>query len=166
MIVGCHINDGDGLQLRNTQQQCVRFPNSEMLLSPQSGLVNLTDGHSFPSLFNDVPTCTNVLEHDINVGNATPIKQHPYRVTASKRKIMRDEVSYLLENDLATPSSGPWSSPFILVTKPDGMSRLCTDYQKLNSVTMPDSFPLPRLDDCLDTVGAATYVTKLDLLKG
>lgn len=47
-----------------------------------------------------------------------------------------------------------------------GTSRLCTDYRKVNSVTMPDSYPLPRLDDCIDTIGAAKYVTKLDLLKG
>lgn len=127
MIVDCHIDDVDGLELCNTQQQCVRLPNSEMLLSIQSGLVHLTDGqandivrllHSFPCLFNDVPTRTNVLEHDINVGNATPIKQHPYRINASKRKMMRDEVKYLLENDLATPSSSPWSSPCILVVRP------------------------------------------------
>lgn len=163
MIVGCHINedDGDGLELRNTQQQCVRLPNSEMLLSLQLGLVQLTDGqaddivrllHSFPCLFNDVPTRTNVLEHDINVGNADPIKQHPYRVNASKRKIMRDGVRYLLKNDLA-----------ILVPKPDGTSRLCMDYRKVNSVTMSNSVTMP---DCIDTVGAATYVTELDLLKG
>ena len=79
---------------------------------------------------------------------------------------MRQEVSYLLENGLARPSSSPWSSPCILVPKPDGTHRFCTDYRKVNSVTIPDSFPLPRLDDCIDTVGSARYVSKLDLLKG
>lgn len=36
----------------------------------------------------------------------------------------------------------------------------------VNSVTKPDSFPLPRIEDCVDKVGAAKYVSKLDLLKG
>ena len=176
-VVSAHVLDmgGDGLELRNTQQQCARLANSQMLLSLRSSLGHLTDGqaddiegllHGFLCLVGDVPTCTNVLEHDINVGNAAPIKQHAYRVNASKRKVMKDEVRYLLENNLAVPSSSPWSSPCILVPKPDGTSRLCTDYRKVNAVTVPDSYPLPRLDDCIDTIGAATHVTKLDLLKG
>lgn len=54
----------------------------------------------------------------------------------------------------------------MLIPKPDGTSRFCTDYRKVNAVTVRDSFPLPRIDDCVDTVDAAAYVTKLDLLKG
>lgn len=42
----------------------------------------------------------------------------------------------------------------------------CTDYRKVNSVTVPDSYPLPRMEDCLDNLGSAKFVTKLDLLKG
>ncbi len=40
--------------------------------------------NDFPSLFNDVPSCTTVLQHDIRVGDATPIKQHAYRVNVAK----------------------------------------------------------------------------------
>lgn len=79
---------------------------------------------------------------------------------------MKSEVDYLLQNGMAKPSYSPWSSPCILVPKPDGTSRLCTDYRKINSVTVPDSFPLPRLEDCIDRIGSAAYVSKLDLLKG
>lgn len=46
------------------------------------------------------------------------------------------------------------------------MACFCTDFQKVNAVTKPDSFPVPRMEDCLDRVGSAQYVTKLDLLKG
>ena len=38
--------------------------------------------------------------------------------------------------------------------------------RKLNTVTKTDSFPLPRIEDCIDRVGKAKYVTTLDLLKG
>src|SRR4029434_4085122 len=93
-------------------------------------------------------------------------KQHPYRVNAHKRSLMKIEVDYLLENNLAQPSSSPWSSPCLLVPKPDATVRFCTDYRKVNHVTVPDSFPMPRVDDCVDTIGSARYVTKLDLLKG
>ena len=43
---------------------------------------------------------------------------------------------------------------------------MCTDYRKVNSVTKTDSFPVPRMDDCIDNIGQAKYVTKFDLVKG
>ncbi|KAL1254353.1 hypothetical protein QQF64_016582 [Cirrhinus molitorella] len=44
--------------------------------------------------------------------------------------------------------------------------RFCTDYRKVNAVTVPDCYPLPRMEDCVDSVRSARFVTKLDLLKG
>ncbi len=75
-------------------------------------------------------------------------------------------MKYLVENGLAVPSSSAWSSPCLLVPKPDGSHRFCTDYRKVNAITKPDSFPLPLMEDCVDNVGSARFVTKLDLLKG
>ena len=72
----------------------------------------------------------------------------------------------MLENDLIEPSDSEWSSPCILVPKPDGSFRFCTDFRKLNAVTKSDSFPIPRIDDCIDKIGHAKFVSKLDLLKG
>ena len=77
-----------------------------------------------------------------------------------------EEIKYLLENDFIEPSNSSWSSPCILVPKPDGSYRMCTDYRKVNSVTKTDTFPIPRMDDCIDKVGKANCVTKFDLLKG
>lgn len=54
----------------------------------------------------------------------------------------------------------------ILVPKQDGSVRFCTDIWKVNAVTVPGSFPLPQVEDCIDNLGTARYITKLDLLKG
>lgn len=167
--------DEDGFVLRNLPQQCARLGNTEMLSSLREHLMHLEPAqqddivrgvHAFPDLFSDVPTCTSVLQHDIEVGDTRPIRQHAYRVNQTKRQAMQQEVSYLVDHGLAVPSTSPWSSPCILIPKPDGTNRFCTDYRKVNAVTVPDSFPLPRIDDCVDTIGAALYVSKLDLLKG
>ncbi|XP_063050317.1 uncharacterized protein LOC134445162 [Engraulis encrasicolus] len=120
----------------------------------------------FPSLFSDTPSCTHLIEHDIDVGDAGPIRQRFYRVSAEKQQHLEGEVKYLLDNELAQPSYSSWASPCILVNKPDGTYRFCTDYRKLNNITKPDSFPLPRVEDCVDRVGAARFVSKFDLLKG
>ena len=65
-----------------------------------------------------------------------------------KKECLKDEIQYLLENDFIEPSNSDWSSPCILVPKPDGAYRLCTDYRKVNGVTKTDSFPIPRIDNC------------------
>ncbi len=100
------------------------------------------------------------------MNGARPIKQHAYRVNIVKISVMRLEVEYLLENSLAKSSCSPWSSPCLLVPKSDGSFRFCTDYRKINAVTVPDSYPLPRMEDCIDNIGSARFVTKLDMLKG
>lgn len=167
--------DEDGLELRNTSQQCARLSNSEILADLQSHVGHLCDEQysdmvqllsDYPMLFSDTPTQTTVIQHDIEVNNSAPIRQHPYRVNATKRAIMKQEVKYLLDNKLACRSSSPWSSPCLLVPKPDGTSRFCTDFRKVNAVTVPDSYPLPRIEDCIDNIGSARFVSKLDLLKG
>ncbi|XP_067261173.1 uncharacterized protein [Chanodichthys erythropterus] len=167
--------DNDGVLVRHTYQQCVRLKNSEMLSNLTSHLSHLPDYqrndveiliHDFSLLFQDVPSRTTVLQHDIDVGHAVPIKQRAYRVNAVKRSAMKAEVEYLRENGLAKQSFSPWSSPCLLVTKSDGSARFCTDYRKVNSVTVPDSFPLPLMEDCVDNLGSAKFVSKLDLLKG
>uniref|UniRef100_A0A3B3R2R2 Gypsy retrotransposon integrase-like protein 1 n=1 Tax=Paramormyrops kingsleyae TaxID=1676925 RepID=A0A3B3R2R2_9TELE len=152
-----------------------RFKNSEALKNLESTLVHLSPQarvelialiNEFPAIFGDTPTQTHLLEHDIDVGDASPIKQRFYRVPLVKREFLDAEVDYMLRNDIAEPSSSSWASPCVLVPKPDDTLRFCTDFRKVNAVTKPDAFPLPRVDDCVDLVGSAKFVSKFDLLKG
>lgn len=76
------------------------------------------------------------------------------------------EVAYMLENNIAVPLFSSWASPCILVPKQDKTPRFCTDMRKVNSVTKPDSFPLPQMEDCIDQVVSTKFVRKFDLLKG
>lgn len=106
----------------------------------------------------DVPCQTTILTNNIDIGDSVPIKLHPYRVNLQKREV-KSETEYLLQQS-------PWSSPCLLAPKSDSPYRFCTDYLKVNNVTKSNSFPLPRIEDCVDRVGSAWYITKLDLLKG
>ncbi|XP_073715771.1 uncharacterized protein [Misgurnus anguillicaudatus] len=122
----------------------------------KNDIVELMENHR--SLFGDIPSQTTVLQHDIDVGNAQPIRQNPFRLNPRKRELMKAEVEYLRENNFARPSLSAWSSPCLLVPKADSSVRFCTDYRKVNAVTKPDSFPLPRMEDCIDRVGPAKFV--------
>ena len=87
-------------------------------------------------------------------------------MSPAKKQVMLEEVDYLLKNGLATPSKYPWASPCLLVPKEGGSMHFRTDYRKVNTVTVKDSYPLPRVDDVIDAIGNAKFVTKIDLLKG
>ena len=90
----------------------------------------------YEHLFPDIPSKTGKIYHDVElIDGSKPVKQHPYRMNPVKQQIPRDEVHYLLVNDFIEPSQSEWSSPCILVPKPDGTFRMCTDYRKVNSVT-------------------------------
>ncbi|KAI2645271.1 Retrovirus-related Pol polyprotein [Labeo rohita] len=159
-------------------EDCVLLPrlkNSETLQKLDALFSHLTEVQNkdltqllmeFPGLFSDVPTRTHLMQHDVDVGDAQPIRQRFYRAPVSKRKALESEIQYMLENGIAVPSCSSWASPCLLVRKLDSIYRFCTDYRKLNAITKPDAFPLPRVKDCVDQVGTAKFVTKIDLLKG
>ena len=115
----------------------------------------------FKNIFPDVPNRTTVAYHDVDVRTASPIKQHPYWLSPVKVKHLQKEIEYMLDNDIIEPSKSEWSSPCVLVLKPDG-----SYHRKVNSVTKTDSYPIPRIDDCIDKVGTAKFVSKFDMLKG
>ena len=71
-----------------------------------SALIN-----NYLCLFDDVPTCAHLIEHDIDVGDAQPIPQRFYRVSEQKRQVMEKEIKYMLDNNIAKPSSSSWASP-------------------------------------------------------
>jgi hypothetical protein len=79
---------------------------------------------------------------------------------------MREEIKYMLSNGIIRKSKSPWSSPCILVPKSDNTMRFCTDFRKVNAITKDDCYPIPRIDDCIDRIGKAKWMCKLDLLKG
>jgi len=54
----------------------------------------------------------------------------------------------------------------VLVPKKDGTLRFCVDYRLLNVMTNKDSYPLPRMDECIDSLGEATIFSTLDCNAG
>ena len=159
------------MNFHKTDPTCSKLQNSDMLKKlshldqtqrNELKMLILEYEHLFP----DIPTRTDQMYHDVDTEGSKPIRQHPYRMNRTKLQYLREEIQYLLDNDFIEPSQSDWSSPCILVPKPDGTFRMCTDYRKVNYVTKTDSFPVPRMDGCIDNIGQAKYVTKFDLLKG
>ncbi|GFW09580.1 retrovirus-related Pol polyprotein from transposon 412 [Trichonephila clavipes] len=109
---------------------------------------------------------TTVTQHRIDTADHPPIKQHPRRLPFAKQEEVGTLLREMQENDIIEPSSSPWASPIVLVRKKDGSTRFCVDYRKLNDVTKKDSYPLPRIDDTLDTLSGHKWFSNLDLKSG
>lgn len=72
----------------------------------------------------------------------------------------------MLELGVIEPSKSEWSSPIVIVPKKDNTIRVCIDFRKLNAQSRFDAYPMPRIDDLLERIGQAKYITTLDLCKG
>ena len=162
------------VRLENDQQP-IKLQNSQILNDLGTKLSHLPSVQrkelaevitQYREVFPDVPSKTNLIEHDVDVGDSAPIKQHPYRVSPIRKELLDKEVQYMLKNDIIEESQSNWSSPCILVPKHDGGFRFCTDFRKVNDKTKSDSFPIPRIADCIDQIGNAKFVSTFDMLKG
>ncbi|UYV66907.1 hypothetical protein LAZ67_4003288, partial [Cordylochernes scorpioides] len=109
---------------------------------------------------------TNLAKHRIDTKDAKPIKHKPYRVSAKERDIIKEQIDEMLTEGIIRPSSSPWSFPVILVKKRDGKYRFCVDYRKLNNVTVKDVYPIPRIDEVMDTLQGSTHFSAIDLRSG
>ncbi|KAI3366502.1 hypothetical protein L3Q82_000474 [Scortum barcoo] len=119
-----------------------------------------------PDLFQERPGTTNLVEHDIRLKDCTPIRQRMYRIPQKLVPVLEEEVTAMLELGVIEPSTSEWSNPIVLVIKKDGNIRFCIDFRKVNAQSEFDAYPLPRLDDLIERVGQAQFITTLDLCKG
>ena len=97
----------------------------------------------------------------IDTGDAVPRRQAARRIPFAVQPEVTKHLKRMLTRGIIQPSNIPWASPIVLVWKKDGTLRFCVDYWGLNSVTTPDSFPLPRIDDMLDQLGKRSILQPL-----
>lgn len=109
---------------------------------------------------------TSLVKHSIFTGDRPPIKQPPRRVSVAKREEMQRAVQEMAAAGLIERSDSPWCSPVVLVAKKDGTKRFCVDYRALNTATVTDAYPLPRIDDTLDALAGVQWFSTLDLKSG
>ena len=119
-----------------------------------------------PSVFQSKPGRTTIVQHSIHVGDAAPIRQRPYRIPYSCRKMVKRELDEILASGVIRPSTSPWASPIVLVEKKDGGIRFCVDFRKLNQVARFDAYPMPLVEEVFESIGTSAVVTTLDLASG
>ncbi|KAJ8333890.1 hypothetical protein SKAU_G00412090 [Synaphobranchus kaupii] len=111
-------------------------------------------------------TLTHVTRHGINTGEAVPIRQRPHLLPLSLRAEVEGNIKEMAAAGVIRPSESPWAFRAVLVRKKDGSLRFCVDYRRLNAFAKRDSYPLPHIDNTLDSLGGSTWFSLLDLRSG
>lgn len=88
------------------------------------------------------------------------------QIPEAHEKIVSKEIQKMLELDIIEKSKKERSSPIVLVPKPNGTLRFCNYIRKLNEVSIFDAYPIPRVEELIERLGSAQYITTLDLTKG
>ncbi|CAF4640479.1 unnamed protein product, partial [Rotaria magnacalcarata] len=120
----------------------------------------------YHTCFRNKPGHTSLTQHHIDTSTTKPIKLRPYRVSPQLQQIISQHINEMLTDGIIELASGPYAAPVTLQPKKDGSLRFCVDFRQLNSVTVRDVYPIPRIDDTLDQLQAAKYFTSLDLKSG
>ena len=120
----------------------------------------------FPQLSQQQPGQTTELTHRIVTTDQRPIQSRPYRIPPAIKYDIVSELQELLKSGIVEESTSDWAAPIVVVKKKDGSNCICVDYQKLNTITKFDAYPMPQIDEMLDAVGEAQYINTLDLAKG
>jgi hypothetical protein len=107
--------------------------------------------------------CTPLEEHVIDTGNHLPVKQKYYPIPYHHRDYVRKEIDDMMRMGIIERSNSAWNSPILLVPKANGELRMCLDSRKLNSLTKVDTYPMPRVQETLDSLKNAKYMSSLDL---
>lgn len=120
----------------------------------------------YEDIFSDVPKVTNIIEHKVITKTDEPIYKRPYPVPYALRDKVKKEIDDMLAAGIVEPSDSPYAAPIVLVKKKDNTIRFCVDYRDLNKQTIFDPVLMPRMDEVLNKVSRARYISKLDLTKG
>ncbi|MEL6462700.1 MAG: RNase H-like domain-containing protein, partial [Cyanobacteria bacterium J06621_15] len=129
------------------------------------GLLNKFD--NIIALEGDKLGITDKIEHHISVPmNAKPIFIPQYRIPHSQIEEIENEVQKMLDEGIVEPSNTPWSFPLLCIPKKDGGFRIVVDFRQLNAITATDPYPMPSMQDLLNSIGRNKFFSTIDLLQG
>ena len=122
--------------------------------------------HHIFSLDKNEIGCTDTAEHIIELMDDEPFKERFWRIAPPLLEEIWENLQDMLDGGAIGPSKSPWCNAIVLVRKKDGTLRFCIDFRKLNSRTKKDSFPLPCMQETMESMVGARFFSSMDLKSG
>jgi hypothetical protein len=115
---------------------------------------------SFPDVFTEptgLPPSRGRDHHIVLKAGAPPVAVRLYRYPAAHKDELERQCVTMIGQDIIRRSDSAFSSPVLLVKKPDESWRFYVDYRALNALMIKDAFPIPVVDELLDELHGAKF---------
>lgn len=109
---------------------------------------------------------THLVTHDTELTSEVPFTSKAYRMPPRNQEIMKSEISRMLELGVIKPGSSDYCSPLMLVEVPGKDPQPCVDYRRLNAITKDEVYPLPNIEERVELVSKARFISTFDLVRG
>ncbi|XP_015118987.1 uncharacterized protein LOC107042454 [Diachasma alloeum] len=116
-----------------------------------------------PAAIPSISTSSRTAHHIPTTG--PPVAERPRRLAGEKLQAAKDNFDLLLQYGVIRPSSSSWASPVHMVPKKNGGWRATGDYRQLNRQTLPDRYPIPHIEDVIQSCHGSSIFTTLDLVR-
>ena len=126
----------------------------------------LMEHHNIFSLQPNEIGCTDATEHVIELLDTEPFKERFRRIAPPLVEEVREHLQEMLDGGAIRPSQSPWCNEVVLVRKKDGGLRFCIDFRRLNSWTKKDTYPIPRMQETMESMVGARFFSTMDLKSG
>ena len=126
----------------------------------------LMEHHNIFSLQRNEIGCTDAAEHVIELLDIEPFKEFFHLIAPPLVEEVREHLQEMLDGGAIWPSQSPWCNAVVLVRKKDGGLRFCIDFRRLNSRTKKDAYPLPRMQETMESMVGAQFFSTMDLKSG
>ena len=110
--------------------------------------------------------CTSAIEHEIRIENDEPLKEWFRRIPPPLLEEVHASLRDMLEAGAIHLSQSPWCNMVILVREKDGTLHFCMDFRCLNARTKKDSYPLPWIQEALESMVGLAHFSSMDFKLG
>ena len=109
---------------------------------------------------------TSAIKHEIHIDNSEPFKEQFRHIPPPLLEEVHALLWDMLDAGVVHPSQSPWCNVVVLVRKKDGTLHFCVDFRHLNAWTKKDSYPLPCIQEALESMAASAHFSSMDFKSG
>ena len=122
--------------------------------------------HNIFSLEPNEIGCTDTAEYIIKLLDTEPFKERFWCIAPPLVEEVQEHIQEMLDGGAICPSQSPWCNAVVLVRKKDGGLRFCIDFCWLNSRTKKDAYPLPWMQETMESMVGTRFFSTMDLKSG
>ena len=122
--------------------------------------------HDVFALESNELVCTSAIEHEIHIEDGEPFKERFRHIPPPLLEEVRASLRDMLEAGAICPSQSQWCNAVVLVWKKDGTLRFCLDFRHLNVRMKKDSYPLPHIQEALESMAGSAHFSSMEFKSG